>query len=63
VIFGGVKSKGADDTTIPLNVKKYGKKSFEIIPSQALPVGEYVFTPTATGMGASQVYCFSVVAK
>ncbi|MDQ2840319.1 MAG: hypothetical protein M3Y72_04620 [Acidobacteriota bacterium] len=58
VIFAGTKSKGADDTSIPISVKKYGSKSLEVTPSQPLAPGEYFFS--AMGMEAD---CFSVGAK
>ena len=53
----------ADDSSLPFTVKRYGAKSFEIIPSQPLVVGEYFLSATGSGMAASQVYCFSVVSK
>jgi hypothetical protein len=43
--------------TIAISVKKYGKDSFEIVPSQPLPAGEYAFV---VGQNAS---CFGVDAK
>jgi hypothetical protein len=58
-----VKSQGTDYDTVPVTVKKYGTKSFEITPSQPLGPGEYVFVRSASGMGSAQVDCFSVAAK
>jgi hypothetical protein len=57
-IFGGVHSQAADETAIPVTVKKYGANSFEVIPSQPLSQGEYFFT--VLGLQAD---CFGVDAK
>jgi hypothetical protein len=57
-VFGGVKSQAADDTAIAVTVKKFGTKSYEVVPSQPLPPGEYFFT--VLGMQAD---CFGVDTK
>lgn len=57
-VFGGGHSNTPDATTLPITVKKYGAKSFEVIPSQPLAPGEYFFT-----VSGSQADCFGVDAK
>jgi hypothetical protein len=54
---GGVKSQTPDDNSIAVSVKKYGDGSFEIVPQQPLPPGEYVL---ATNSGMMGVSCFGV---
>lgn len=60
VIFGGVKSEGAADTSLPLTFKKYGTISLEITPATPLPPGEYALGGPSLGMS---VFCFGVDAK
>jgi hypothetical protein len=56
-VIGGAKSHTADDTFVPITIKKYGAASFEIIPSEPLPEGEYFF------QNAMQADCFGVDGK
>jgi hypothetical protein len=58
-VFQGAKGQSAPDTSIPLNFKKYGTSSLEIIPAQPLPPGEYALMAT----GGLAVFCFGVDAK
>jgi hypothetical protein len=51
---GGVNHKRAPDDPIPINIQKYGEKSLEIIPQQALEPGEYAF------MAGHEAQCFGV---
>ena len=51
---GGVNHKRNPDDPIPINIQKYGQKSLEIIPQQALEPGEYAF------MTGHEAQCFGV---
>jgi hypothetical protein len=60
VIFGGIKSESAADTSIAISFKPYGTSSLEVTPDQPLSPGEYLFG----GPGLSgQVFCFGVDQK
>ena len=54
--WSGVKSQSME-TSIPVSVKKYGKDSFEVVPAQKLPPGEYAF------VGMRNASCFGVDAQ
>ena len=60
VMFGGVKSSTATPDLIALNFKKYGTSSYEVVPAQPLPPGEYIIGGQSLAAGA---FCFGVDAK
>ena len=57
VIFGGVKSETASDESIPITFKKYGVSSYEVVSTQPLLPGEYVFSVLG------KLYCFGIDAS